>query len=172
VVDKPAAQRMIMHSIPKKQIVPDPNSKPSTNQLVTKRVVGEISSDQSSQEKGEVQASKKPKIQKCKSTFRTLITKAEPITVSNSIKKKGEKRKSAAAEGAETPEKVPGGQVGDDVPEMTEETAIDGNSKKKQKKKGKNGMAGSVESATETSDISNSHNMEIEPKKKKRKNSK
>ena len=69
VVDKPAAQRMIMHSIPKKQIVPDPNSKPSTNQLVSKRVAGEISSDQSSQEQSEVQASKKPKIQKCKSNF-------------------------------------------------------------------------------------------------------
>lgn len=102
--------------------------------------------------------------------FRTLITKAEPTTVSNSIKKKSEKRKSATAEGAETPEKVQGGQVGDDVSGVTEATAIDGNSKK-QKKKGKNGMAGSVESASETSDALNSYNMEIEPKKKKMKKS-
>ena len=71
VVDKPAAQRMIMHSIPKNQIVPDPNQKPTTNPPVAKRVVEEISSDPSSPEEGEVRASKKPKVEKCKSPFRT-----------------------------------------------------------------------------------------------------
>ena len=69
VVDKPAAQRMIMHSIPKNQIVPDPSVKPSTSAPGAKRVVEEISSDQGSPEEGEVHLSKKPKVEKCRSPF-------------------------------------------------------------------------------------------------------
>ena len=163
VVDKPAAQRMIMHSIPKNQIVPDPNSK-SSSIAPGKRVVEEISSEQSGPEEGEVRASKKPKIEKCKSTFRTLITKAEATTVPKSVKKKSKKRKSPTAEGTETSEKAVAGRVtppiavGDDVPEVAEGTVVNGNSKKKQKKKGKNGKAGPVGAVTETSDASNSQN--------------
>ena len=173
VVDKPAAQRMIMHSIPKKQIVPDPNSKSSGNPPVAKRVVEEISSDQSTPEDGEVRASKKPKVEKCKSPFRTLITKAEATIVSESVKK----RKPPAGEGAETSEKIvahrviPSIVVGDDVPEAAEGTAVNGKSKKKQKKMAKNGKTGPVEPATETIDVLTNQNVEIEPKKKKRKKS-
>lgn len=177
MVDKPAAQRMIMHSIPKKQIVPDPNSKSSGNPPVAKRVVEEISSDQSTPEDGEVRASKKPKVETCKSPFRTLITKAEATTVSKSVKEKGKKRKPPAREGAETSEKIiarrviPPIVVGDDVPEAAEGTAVNGKSKKKQKKIAKNGKAGPVEPATETVDVLTNQNVEIEPKKKKRKKS-
>jgi len=177
VVDKPAAQRMIMHSIPKNQIVPDPNSKTSS---ITpgKRVAEEISNDQSSPEEGEVRASKKPKVEQCKSTFRTLITEAEAITIPKSLKKKGNKRKSPTAEGAETSEKAVASRViapivvGNDVLEVAERTVVNGNSKKKQKKKGKNGKAGPAGAATETDDVSSSQNAEIEPKKKKTNESK
>lgn len=68
VVDRPAAQRMIMHSIPKHQIVPDPNARETTPQSARtstsqKRLVEEISSE-SSRGEGERRPSKKFKNQK------------------------------------------------------------------------------------------------------------
>jgi hypothetical protein len=74
VVDKPAAQRMILHSIPKKQIVPNPNNAPNSNTAKInrtasagqKRVVQEISSDSSSGEEGEIRPAKKSKNRNCK----------------------------------------------------------------------------------------------------------
>ena len=73
VVDKPAAQRLIMHSIPKSQIVPDPSAKldPPTMpaNIGQKRVVEEISSEGSTPEEGKVRPSKKSKVSKCKSAF-------------------------------------------------------------------------------------------------------
>jgi hypothetical protein len=73
VVDRPAAQRMIMHSIPKDQIVPNPNAKldvaSKSANSGQKRVVEEISSDGSVAEEGEPRPSKKSKVKKCKSTF-------------------------------------------------------------------------------------------------------
>ena len=82
---------MIIHSIPKNQIVPDPNVKPSTSVPGAKRVVEQISSNQSSQEEGGVRASKKSKVEKCRSPFHIIITKAETTMVSKSVKKKGKK---------------------------------------------------------------------------------
>src|SRR5271170_4155819 len=79
VVDKPAAQRIIMHSIPKSQIVPDPKStEKSIGGGNGKRVVEEISSDESSEE-GEVRPSKKAKVKKCKCLFlkKFEVTKAK-----------------------------------------------------------------------------------------------
>jgi hypothetical protein len=67
VVDKPAAQRMIMHSIPKSQIVPNPNPQSPASGSAQKRVVQQISSDESSSEEGEVPKAKKLKTGKCKS---------------------------------------------------------------------------------------------------------
>ena len=64
MVDKPAAQRMIMHSIPKNQIVPDPNAaQPSTAAGVSgqKRSLEESSSNEITQDEGEVRLAKKRK---------------------------------------------------------------------------------------------------------------
>jgi hypothetical protein len=76
VVDKPAAQRMIMHSIPKNQIVPSSkkdNSRASTPKpSAQKRVVEEISSDESSPDEGEVRPSKKSKTKNCKPSLPVL----------------------------------------------------------------------------------------------------
>ena len=73
VVDRPAAQRMIMHSIPKNQIVSNPNAKleaPSKSaNSRQKRVVEEISDDGSVAEEGEPRPPKKSKVKKCKSTL-------------------------------------------------------------------------------------------------------
>jgi len=71
VVDKPAAQRMIMHSIPKSRIVPNPNTQSPISSGAQKRVVQEISGDESSIEDGELPKPKKAKTGKCKSRFST-----------------------------------------------------------------------------------------------------
>jgi len=71
VVDRPAAKRMIMHSIPKNQIVPNPNvpgnsgnnssvSFSNGNSAGQKRDVEEISSDESGAD--EVPPTKKSKL--------------------------------------------------------------------------------------------------------------
>jgi len=65
VVDKPAAQRMIMHSIPKNQIVPNPKTQSPASGSAQKRAVHEISSDESSSEEGEAPKAKKVKTGKC-----------------------------------------------------------------------------------------------------------
>lgn len=77
-MDKPAAQRMILHSIPKKQIVPDPSARGHTSESSSsksqrkvsagqKRHVEQISSEQSSSvEEGELRPSKKSKRKNCK----------------------------------------------------------------------------------------------------------
>ena len=76
MVDRPAAQRMIMHSIPKNQIVPNPgvsgnesaqsvgSSSLKSKGAGQKRVVQEISSDESSVEQSEVYPAKKTKSKK------------------------------------------------------------------------------------------------------------
>jgi hypothetical protein len=69
VVDQPAVQRMILHSIPKSQIVSDPKVTNGAKSAGSgdegkgtgKRVVEEISSDESSSEEGEVRPTKKSK---------------------------------------------------------------------------------------------------------------
>jgi hypothetical protein len=70
---------MIMHSIPKHQIVPDPNAKGNNPPLARrntgqKRVLEEISSE-SSRGEGERHLSKKSKAKKCKSSFAAGIMK-------------------------------------------------------------------------------------------------
>jgi hypothetical protein len=66
VVNRPAAQRMILHSIPKKQIVPDPNGSDSTKSQ--KRGAEYVSSDEdSSSEESLGEPTKKLKRKKCKS---------------------------------------------------------------------------------------------------------
>ena len=65
VVDKPVAQRMIMHSIPKNQIVPNPKTQSPASGSAQKRLVHEISSDESSSEEGEAPKAKKVKTGKC-----------------------------------------------------------------------------------------------------------
>jgi len=80
VVDKPAAQRMIMHSIPKNQIVPNPDTQSPVSGSAQKRIVQEISSDESSPEEGEVPKAKKVKTGKCKSRSAIKITRAEMDT--------------------------------------------------------------------------------------------
>jgi hypothetical protein len=72
VVDRPAVRRMIMHSIPKNKIVPNPNvsgnnesnSAGSLNgkDVGQKRVVEEISSDESGAEERQVPPTKKSKL--------------------------------------------------------------------------------------------------------------
>jgi hypothetical protein len=64
---------MIMHSIPKDQIIPDPNAKSDSRAVSTssgqKRVANEISTDESPPEEGQAHQSKKSKVaKKCNST--------------------------------------------------------------------------------------------------------
>jgi len=77
VVDKPAAQRMILHSIPKKQIVPDPGPRGHTSESSSsksqrkvsagqKRHIEQSSSHESSSVEGEVRPSKRSKRKNCK----------------------------------------------------------------------------------------------------------
>jgi hypothetical protein len=80
VVDKPAAQRMIMHSIPKNQIVPNLNTQSPASGSAHKRVVQQISSDESSPAEGEVPKAKKVKTGKCKPRSATKLTRAENDT--------------------------------------------------------------------------------------------
>jgi hypothetical protein len=88
VVDKPAAQRMIMHSIPKNQIVPNPNTQSPASGSAQKRVVQEISSDENGPEEGQVPKAKKVKTGKCKPRFASKLTRAENDTDLKSSKPK------------------------------------------------------------------------------------
>ena len=66
-----------MHSIPKNQIVPNPDVQSKSSRSAQKRVVHEISSDEGSPKGGEVPKPKKIKTGKCKSCFEVKITRAE-----------------------------------------------------------------------------------------------
>ena len=88
VVDKPAAQRMIMHSIPKNQIVPNPNTQSPVSGSAQKRLVQEISGHESSPEEGQVPKAKKVKTGKCKPRFASKLTRAEKDTDLKSDKPK------------------------------------------------------------------------------------
>ena len=69
VVDRPAAQRVILHSIPRSQIVPDPSAVPPSVALRhssgQKRVAHEISNDESGSDDTKYRPTKKHK-GKCK----------------------------------------------------------------------------------------------------------
>jgi hypothetical protein len=78
VIDRAATQRMILHSIPRNQIVADPNAQenPSRGEMGQKRRAHETS-DSQSMEEAKLLPSKKRKLRQRKLTFWTEVTKAE-----------------------------------------------------------------------------------------------
>ena len=168
VVDKPAAQRMIMHSIPKNQIVPNPNTQSPASGSAQKRVVQEISSDESGPQEGRVPKAKKVKTGKCKSRFASKLTRAEEDTDLKSGKPKnvsadegGEEATRTEPSLARVPEEDEM-QVDDPVVAKRKAEKSPKNPKKKQK------VNGASETAVDTNNEVTARNEGDEQAKKKK----
>jgi len=111
---------MILHSIPKKQIVPDPNASDSAKSQRSvstgrKRQSEYVTSDvDSTSEESEARPAKKSKHKNCRSPETVkMLTKAEAKKASNS-EKDGEKKKKKKSKST-APSTISSGDFGEDV---------------------------------------------------------